>query len=85
MVGGLADWFAVVALFRHPPGLPIPHTAALRHSQERTIMSWDLDSMMNRLEMHVGDDLQFIRLNGTPVGGIIGLGIFGITRLAGMM
>jgi uncharacterized membrane-anchored protein YjiN (DUF445 family) len=29
MVGGLADWFAVVALFRHPLGLPIPHTAIL--------------------------------------------------------
>ncbi|MGD8383890.1 MAG: DUF445 domain-containing protein [Lysobacterales bacterium] len=27
MVGALADWFAVVALFRHPLGLPIPHTA----------------------------------------------------------
>jgi len=27
MVGGLADWFAVTALFRHPLGLPIPHTA----------------------------------------------------------
>lgn len=27
MVGGLADWFAVVALFRHPLGIPIPHTA----------------------------------------------------------
>jgi uncharacterized membrane-anchored protein YjiN (DUF445 family) len=29
MVGGLADWFAVVALFRHPLGLPIPHTALI--------------------------------------------------------
>ena len=27
MAGGLADWFAVTALFRHPLGLPIPHTA----------------------------------------------------------
>src|SRR5947209_18311307 len=27
MVGGLADWFAVTALFRHPLGLKIPHTA----------------------------------------------------------
>src|SRR5690606_1302798 len=27
MIGGLADWFAVTALFRHPLGLPIPHTA----------------------------------------------------------
>jgi uncharacterized membrane-anchored protein YjiN (DUF445 family) len=29
LVGGLADWFAVVALFRHPLGLPIPHTAII--------------------------------------------------------
>ena len=29
MVGGLADWFAVVALFRHPLGMPIPHTAII--------------------------------------------------------
>ncbi|MDQ6611583.1 MAG: DUF445 family protein, partial [Gemmatimonadota bacterium] len=27
MVGGIADWFAVTALFRHPLGIPIPHTA----------------------------------------------------------
>ena len=29
MVGGIADWFAVVALFRHPLGIPIPHTALI--------------------------------------------------------
>jgi uncharacterized membrane-anchored protein YjiN (DUF445 family) len=29
LVGGLADWFAVVAIFRHPLGLPIPHTAVI--------------------------------------------------------
>jgi uncharacterized membrane-anchored protein YjiN (DUF445 family) len=29
LVGGLADWFAVTALFRHPLGLPIPHTAVI--------------------------------------------------------
>ena len=29
MVGGLADWFAVVAIFRHPLGIPIPHTAVI--------------------------------------------------------
>lgn len=29
MVGGLADWFAVTALFRHPLGIPIPHTAVI--------------------------------------------------------
>lgn len=35
MVGGLADWFAVVALFRHPMGLPIPHTAIIPASKDR--------------------------------------------------
>src|ERR1043165_2238366 len=29
MVGGLADWFAVTALFKHPMGIPIPHTAII--------------------------------------------------------
>ena len=35
MVGGLADWFAVTALFRHPLGLPIPHTAIIPHNKDR--------------------------------------------------
>ena len=35
MVGALADWFAVVALFRHPLGLPIPHTAILPRNKMR--------------------------------------------------
>ena len=35
VVGGLADWFAVTALFRHPLGLPIPHTAIVRKEQDR--------------------------------------------------
>ncbi len=35
MVGALADWFAVTALFRHPLGLPIPHTAIVRKEKER--------------------------------------------------
>ena len=39
MVGALADWFAVVALFRHPLGLPIPHTAILPRNQARIAKS----------------------------------------------
>lgn len=35
MVGGLADWFAVTALFRHPLGLPIPHTAIVPSNKDR--------------------------------------------------
>ena len=34
-IGGLADWFAVVALFRHPLGLPIPHTALIPQGNKR--------------------------------------------------
>ncbi len=35
MIGGLADWFAVTALFRHPLGLPIPHTALVPRNRDR--------------------------------------------------
>ena len=35
MVGGMADWFAVTALFRRPLGLPIPHTAVIARNQAR--------------------------------------------------
>lgn len=35
MVGGIADWFAVTALFRHPLGLPIPHTAIIPTNKDR--------------------------------------------------
>jgi uncharacterized membrane-anchored protein YjiN (DUF445 family) len=35
MIGGIADWFAVTALFRHPLGLPIPHTAIVPRNKDR--------------------------------------------------
>ncbi|WP_411278708.1 DUF445 domain-containing protein [Gemmatimonas sp.] len=35
MVGGIADWFAVTALFRHPMGIPIPHTAIVASRKDR--------------------------------------------------
>lgn len=38
-VGALADWFAVVALFRHPLGIPIPHTAILPNNKGRVAES----------------------------------------------
>lgn len=44
MVGGLADWFAVTALFRRPLGLPIPHTAIIPVNKDRIA-----DSMANFL------------------------------------
>jgi uncharacterized membrane-anchored protein YjiN (DUF445 family) len=35
MIGACADWFAVVALFRHPLGIPIPHTAIIPNNKAR--------------------------------------------------
>ena len=35
LVGGLADWFAVTALFRHPLRIPIPHTALLPKNRDK--------------------------------------------------
>ncbi len=35
VVGGIADWFAVTALFRHPLGVPLPHTAIIPRQKER--------------------------------------------------
>ena len=46
IVGGLADWFAVTALFRHPLGVPIPHTALIP-------ANWQL--MAARVGAMVGD------------------------------
>ena len=37
MVGGVADWFAVTALFRHPLRLPIPHTAIIPNRKDEIL------------------------------------------------
>src|SRR5947199_4274500 len=37
LVGGLADWFAVRALFAHPFGIPFPHTAIIPRNRKRII------------------------------------------------
>lgn len=39
MVGAIADWFAVTALFRHPLGIPIPHTAIIANKKDRIAQS----------------------------------------------
>lgn len=35
MIGALADWFAVTALFKHPLGIPIPHTAIIKRKKDQ--------------------------------------------------
>lgn len=152
-VGGVADWFAVVALFRYPCGIPIPHTALVPNNQDRiaanlgtfvetnfidadeistklggwlkaegrleelagpmaamvpramrdsliekliasarvqidkyrkdiaahtadVVRGWDPKQMADTIEDYVGSDLQYIRLNGTFVGGLAGFALF---------
>ncbi len=46
-----------------------------------TIRTWDGKTMAERVELHVGRDLQFIRINGTIVGGLVGLLIYTLSEL----
>src|SRR5205085_3409447 len=46
VIGGLADWFAVTALFRHPLGIPIPHTAIIPARRAKMI-----ESIVNMIEV----------------------------------
>jgi uncharacterized membrane-anchored protein YjiN (DUF445 family) len=48
-----------------------------------TIERWDPETTSRRMELQVGRDLQFIRINGTIVGGLAGLVIHTITELTG--
>ena len=47
-----------------------------------TVAKWDGKATAERLELQVGRDLQFIRINGTIVGGLAGLVIYTVTQLA---
>ena len=50
MVGAIADWFAVTALFRHPLGLPIPHTAIIpsrKDSLARSLQEFVTDNFLS--------------------------------------
>ncbi len=50
---------------------------------EHTVSNWDPDETSKRLELAVGRDLQFVRINGTLVGGLVGLILYTVSQLAG--
>jgi uncharacterized membrane-anchored protein YjiN (DUF445 family) len=60
----------IVEQHRHQAGELISHT----------VSSWDPDATSRRIELAIGRDLQFIRINGTIVGGLAGLAIYVISR-----
>ena len=46
-----------------------------------TVKSWDTDEVSKKLELEIGSDLQYIRINGTLVGGLVGLLIYAVESL----
>ena len=72
---GLAADGAVFVVERYGAEL----TAVITHTIER----WDGKEAAERIELHVGRDLQFIRINGTIVGGLVGIIIHTVSVLIG--
>ncbi len=57
------------------------HRHEVGHLIEQTVSAWDPDETSRRIELLVGRDLQFVRINGTLVGGLVGLLIYTVTQL----
>lgn len=55
--------------------------AFLTHHISDTVKSWDTKDMSRQIEMNIGKDLQFIRINGTVVGGGIGMILWALSQL----
>jgi uncharacterized membrane-anchored protein YjiN (DUF445 family) len=51
-----------------------------RHISD-TVKSWDAQDMSRQIELNIGKDLQFIRINGTLVGGSIGLVLYLLSQI----
>jgi len=50
----------------------------------QVVAGWDARNVADKLELQVGKDLQYIRVNGTLVGGLVGVTVFAIARLLGL-
>jgi len=72
---GVNKWLRIVAL-----RTIAPRRAEIGAFITQVVEKWDTETLVNRIELQVGRDLQYIRINGTIVGGLVGLIIFTITR-----
>jgi len=57
-----------------------PRRAEIGAYVSDVVRRWDSQTLVDKLELSVGRDLQFIRINGTLVGGLVGLLIFAVSR-----
>jgi uncharacterized membrane-anchored protein YjiN (DUF445 family) len=60
--------------------LLLPYRIEIGAFIERVVRNWDTATLVERLELQVGKDLQYIRINGTLVGGLVGLVIFAVSQ-----
>ena len=61
--------------------LIVPWRRNIGHFVEDVVRSWDTRTIVDRIELAVGKDLQYIRVNGTLVGAAVGCAIFAISEL----
>ncbi|MFP3185228.1 MAG: DUF445 family protein, partial [Paraburkholderia sp.] len=59
----------------------VPNRKEIGAFISEVIARWDTTTLIDKLELQVGKDLQYIRINGTLIGGLVGLGIFMVDRL----
>jgi uncharacterized membrane-anchored protein YjiN (DUF445 family) len=75
----LNDWARAVAL-----RLIAPRRRQIGGLVADVVAGWDAKGIVDRLELQVGRDLQYIRINGTLVGGLVGLVLYAVTRIFGL-
>jgi uncharacterized membrane-anchored protein YjiN (DUF445 family) len=68
-------------LERWAEGLAPDVSAFIAQHIEDTVLRWDTEEMTQLIELNIGKDLQYIRINGTVVGGLIGLVLFGVSHV----
>ena len=68
------------ALRRAAAGLAKTHGDEIVKLVSETVRSWDAETVTDKVEQAVGRDLQFIRINGTLIGGCIGVVIYASAR-----
>jgi uncharacterized membrane-anchored protein YjiN (DUF445 family) len=76
LVQKLDDFITDIAVF-----LVARYQADIADLITHTVQSWDPDVTSKRVELAIGRDLQFIRINGTLVGALAGLAIYTLSRL----
>jgi len=72
----LNQWLRIFAT-----GAIVSRREAIADMVSRVIRKWDAETMSRKLELHVGKDLQYIRINGTLVGGLVGLVLHAVSLI----